>query len=93
MVTEDRVQFSVRITPKASKNAIIGWSETDDRKKFLKVTVTTVPEKGKANEKLIALLSKEWKIPKSSIIIEKGETDRNKILSVPKEFVVFTENN
>lgn len=52
----------------------------------LKASVTAVPEKGKANEALIRLLSKEWKIPKSSFVIEKGETDRNKILSVPEDY-------
>ncbi len=83
-MVESRTRISVRITPKAAKNAIVGWAEDENKNKFLKVSVTTVPEKGKANEALIALLSKEWKIPKSHIIIEKGETDRNKILSVPQ---------
>jgi hypothetical protein len=92
MVDENRILFSVRITPKSSKNAIVGWSKDEQDKKFLKVMVTTVPEKGKANESLIALLSKEWKIPKSRITIEKGETDRNKILSVPKNFINIIED-
>lgn len=83
-MVDSRTRISVRITPKAAKNAIVGWSEDEHKNKFLKVTVTTVPEKGKANEALITLLSKEWKISKSHIIIEKGETDRNKILSVPE---------
>ena len=86
-MVEKRTRISVRITPKASKNAIIGWAEDENKNKFLKVSVTTVPEKGKANEALISLLSKEWKIPKSHIIIEKGETDRNKILSVPENIL------
>lgn len=86
MVAESRIRFYVRITPKAAKNAIIGWTEDADKNKVLKVTVTTVPEKGKANQALIDLLAKEWKIPKSHIILEKGETDRNKILSVPEKF-------
>ena len=84
MVEESRVRIAVRLTPKASANKINGWVEDANGEKILKVSVTTVPEKGKANETLIALLSKEWKIPKSQIILEKGETDRNKILSIPK---------
>ena len=82
-MVETRVRIAVRITPKASKNAITGWGTDADNMPVLKVAVTAVPEKGKANAALIALLSKEWKIPKSQIVLEKGDTDRNKILSLP----------
>ena len=86
MVDEPRIRFAVKITPKASQNAIIGWKEDADGQPYLKVSVTTVPEKGKANEALIALLAKNWKIPKSDIAIEKGDTDRHKTLSIPKSY-------
>lgn len=86
MAEDNRIRFHVRITPKASANKLNGWDQDADQRPILKVMVTSVPEKGKANEALIALLSKEWKIPKSNIVIEKGETDRNKVLSVPKEW-------
>lgn len=82
MVDETRIRFAVKITPKASQNAIIGWKQDVDGQPYLKVSVTTVPEKGKANEALITLISKNWKIPKSDIVIERGDTDRNKILSI-----------
>lgn len=85
-VQSDRVYFAVRLTPNAARNAVIGWIKNDAGQPFLKVTVTTVPENGKANQALIFLLAKEWKIPKSTFQIEKGETDRNKILSVPKNY-------
>lgn len=86
MVDEPRIRFAVKITPKASQNAILGWKEDADGQPYLKVSVTTVPEKGKANEALIALLSKNWKIPKSDIAIEKGDTDRHKTLSIPRVY-------
>ena len=73
-MVETRVRIAVRITPKASKNAITGWVTDADNTPVLKVAVTAVPEKGKANAALIALLSKEWKIPKSQIVLEKGDT-------------------
>lgn len=80
----DRKTITVKITPKASKNGIGTWETDSDGKSYLKVFVTAVPEKGKANQALIALLAKEWKLAKSDIHILKGETDRIKILSVPK---------
>lgn len=86
MVDEKRIRFAVRITPNASQNVLQGWKDDANGNRVLKVSVTVVPEKGKANEALITLLSKNWKIPKSDIIIERGDTDRNKILSIPEGY-------
>lgn len=72
--------FQVKVTPKAAKNEIIGW-EGD----LLKVRLTATPEKGKANNSLIALLSKKLKIAKSRIHILKGETSRNKLVEIEGE--------
>ena len=71
------MKINVKVTPKASKNEVVGWEE-----KVLKVRLTVVPEKGKANAALITLLSKHFKVPKSDITIVKGETSRNKIVEV-----------
>lgn len=48
----------------------------------LKVKLTAPPVDGEANKKLIELLSKEWRIPKSNIKIIKGQTSRNKIVEI-----------
>lgn len=77
--------ISVRLTPKAARNEIKGWVADADGQPVLKVSVTTVPEKGKANEALIALLSKSWKIPKRNITIIRGEIARTKTLLI-KDF-------
>jgi uncharacterized protein (TIGR00251 family) len=73
-------EINVRLTPKARRNAILGWAEDTGGKRILKVSVTAAPEKGKANEALVELLSKAWKVPKSAIRIRQGETSRNKTL-------------
>ena len=73
--TPDGALLAVRITPKAKKNAI--GPEHDCA---LKVSVTVVPEKGKANAALIKLLAKQLRIAKSDIEIVSGHTDRNKTL-------------
>ncbi len=86
MVEESRIRFHIRITPKSSKNEIMGWTQDASGNLFLKISVTSVPEKGKANQALITLLAKQWKIPKTQIMIEKGDTDRNKVLSIPQEY-------
>ncbi len=77
--------LTVKLTPKAAKNEIKGWADGPDGAKFLKVSVTAVPEKGKANKALIALLSAHFKIPKSAFEIMRGETDRIKIISISSD--------
>lgn len=72
--------FQVRLSPGARRNKIGAWTRDADGQLILRASVTAVPEKGKANTALIALLSKSWKIPKSRILIVRGETDRNKTL-------------
>lgn len=49
---------------------------------MLKVMVTAVPDSGRANEALVRLLAKQWKVPGSAITLVAGATDRNKILHV-----------
>ena len=78
----DGVRVALRVTPKASRNAVAGLADTAAGGKALKVAVTAVPEDGKANEAVVKLLSKAWHVPKSSIAVVAGATDRNKILHV-----------
>lgn len=89
--TLERRLISVRLTPSASKNAVIGWDKDVSGNDILKICVTAIPENGKANQALIKLLSKTWKIAKSEIVIVKGETERHKILSVPKNLDINTD--
>ncbi len=72
----------IRLTPKAARTKIQGWQTDADGRRVLKASVTAVPEKGKANKGLIALLAKELNIAKSDIHIVRGETDRNKVLKL-----------
>jgi len=79
---EKNTTLHIRLTPKGARNEIKGWVEDATGQPVLKVTVTAIPEKGRANKALIALLSKEWKIPKRSITIIRGTTDRYKTLLI-----------
>ncbi|MDK1377214.1 DUF167 family protein, partial [Sinorhizobium sp. 6-70] len=49
---------------------------------YLKVRVRAVPEKGKANQALIALLAKQFGIAKNRIALVSGDTQRKKILRI-----------
>ena len=66
------------MTPRSSKNEIVG--ELPDG--TIKIKLKAPPVDGEANTELIKFLSKEWKIPKSSIKILKGLTSKTKLLEV-----------
>ena len=76
----DGVRVTLRATPGGSKNAVTGFAGTASGGKALKVSVTAVAEGGKANEAVIKLLSKLWRLPKSSFTLVAGAGDRNKIV-------------
>ena len=64
----------LKISPNASKNEII---TTED---VVKIKLTAQPIENKANKMLIEFLSKTFKIPKTSVIIIKGETSKEKTI-------------
>lgn len=67
------VILPVRAQPGARKNAILGVREG-----ALRVAVTSAPEKGKANQAIIAVLAKSLGVSKSTIELRSGETSRQK---------------
>ena len=75
--TEKGVTFAVRVHPRATKNAITG--ELGDA---LKVSLTTPPVEGRANEACIEFFAKLLKVPRSSVTIPSGQTSRNKVIRV-----------
>lgn len=78
----DGVTLAVRLTPKASANRLQGLAREAGGACVLKVAVTAPPEKGKANAALIKLLSKAWSLPKTSLTVISGATDRHKVLHI-----------
>ena len=79
------VRVQIRLTPKASRDRVDGLAPEADGGMVLKASVTAVPEDGKANAALIKLLSKEWRLPKSTMEIVQGATDRRKVLFITGE--------
>lgn len=73
-------RLRVRLTPSAGRNEIRGFHTDPEGRAQLKVRVTAVPEKGKANKQLLKLLARSLKLPVSSLRLVSGETDRNKVI-------------
>ena len=80
--SKDGVLVALRVTPKASRDKIDGVADQADGSKVLKVMVTAVPEDGKANDAVIKLLSKAWKIPRTHMQVVAGQTSRSKTLLI-----------
>ena len=68
--------LEVRVIPNAKAEAI---SIEDDQ---IRVRVTVVPEDGKANKAVIALLAKALGVSKSSVTLIRGETSRTKLFQL-----------
>ncbi len=86
------VILSVKAQPGARKNELRGVSNGR-----LKVCVTQVAEKGKANKAIIKLLAKVLRIAASNITLVKGETHSQKAFRVQglsaQELIELFERN
>ena len=79
--TESGYLLRIRLMPNSSANKVLGLMEGVDGV-YLKIGVTVVPEKGKANKVLIEFLAKALGLPKSAFEIVSGATDRFKKISL-----------
>ncbi len=71
------MKIKVKVKPNSKKEEIKKIEED-----FYEIRVTVVPEKGKANKKVIEILSKHLKVPKSKIKLVKGEKSKEKIFEI-----------
>lgn len=76
----DGVRLFLRVTPNAGTDRIEGVERRDDGSAVLRVRVSAVPDKGKANAAAIGLLAKALGLPKSSISLVAGASSRFKTL-------------
>lgn len=82
---KDGLTFQVRLTPNASKDVIVAWRAASDGSVHLAVRVRAVPEKGKANAALMALLAKQLGLPKRDLDVIRGATSRLKTVRIAVE--------
>ena len=50
----------------------------------LKVKLRAVPEKGRANEELLAVIAEHFKVPKGNVELLSGETSRRKRVRITR---------
>jgi uncharacterized protein len=75
--TAKGISFSVKVHPRARKNAITGTVGD-----AFKLALTAPPVEGKANQAVIEFFADLFAIPRSSVTIASGETSRNKTVRI-----------
>lgn len=84
--TSGGVTVQLRVQPRARRIALEHTAEG-----ALKAAVTAAPEDGKANDAVVALLAKAWRLPKSTFEIVRGGTAREKTLMVAGDPAVLAD--
>jgi len=69
------VRIAVRLTPRGRANRIDGVDGG-----LLEIAVTAPPADNQANEALLRLLAREWRVPRRDLSIVTGAKSRNKIV-------------
>jgi uncharacterized protein len=71
------VKLSVKVVPRASRDALLGWKET-----VLRVAVAATPERGRANHAVEALLADALDLPRTRVRVVVGHTSPRKMIEV-----------
>ena len=78
----DGLRVAVRLTPRGRADRIEGIATAAEGRSVLKVSVTAPPAEDRANTALVALLAKEWGLPKRDIAIVRGPKSRDKTVHI-----------
>jgi uncharacterized protein len=71
------LSFAVRVVPRASRSEITG-----EQSGALRVRIAAAPVAGAANQELIRLLAKTFKLPQKAVEIVSGTASKNKIVRI-----------
>ncbi len=75
--TPDGCVVPVRVHPGAKRNAVTGVHDG-----ALKISLTTPPTDGRANDALIGFIAERLRVPRAGIMLLTGATSRSKTLRV-----------
>jgi uncharacterized protein (TIGR00251 family) len=81
-VVPEGLEVQICVIPNASRVSIGDVVADAQGNGALKLAVTAVPEKGKANTAVIKLLAKSWRLRKTDCQVIRGQTERYKTLFI-----------
>ncbi|MBI2153691.1 MAG: DUF167 domain-containing protein [Candidatus Rokubacteria bacterium] len=73
----DSALLRVRVQPRAFKDELVGWDGAT-----LRVRVCAAPVDGEANDALLALLARTFRLPRSAVTLVRGSHARDKLVSI-----------
>jgi uncharacterized protein (TIGR00251 family) len=91
----DGVELFIRLTPRANADRITGIETSADGRPHLAARVRAVPEKGSANTALVRLVAETFDVPRSSVEVTAGATQRLKTVRItgdPDRLVALIES-
>lgn len=77
------MKLHVKVIPNAHKTEAVGWESDPTHGRLLRVRVAAPPVEGKANKVLNAFLADYLHLPKSKVVLQKGDTSRIKLFTIP----------
>ncbi len=89
-IADDAVFLTIRVTPRASRNAIEGIIAVADGRHALAVRVTSPPVEGEANHAVIALLAEKLGMRRGDLAIVSGDTGRLKRVRIAGDPTAIT---
>jgi len=73
--------LNIKVKAAAKNNAIKEFIVIDNVP-YLKISIKSLPERGKANEEIVNYLAQEWKLSRSNLEIAKGHTNTLKTILI-----------
>lgn len=74
---DGRMTFNVRVVPRASHSEVVGEHEG-----ALRVRIAAPPVDGAANDELVRLLARAFKVPRTAVAITAGQASRLKRVAI-----------
>ena len=77
------MKLVVSVIPNARSSEIVGWEEDPRSGKVLKVRIAAPPIEGKANSEAREFLARTLGLPKSEVVLHRGDSSRLKVFTIP----------
>ncbi len=82
ILARDGGRIAVRVSPRANADRVLGVAAIAGGGRAVKVSVTAAAEAGRANEALLRLIARTWRLRRSDLSIVAGAASRNKTVHV-----------
>ena len=80
--TRDGLRVAIRLSPRAKSDRLLGIIATAEGGRTVKASVTAPAQDGRANEALLQLLARAWRLPRRDFSIVAGAASRRKTVHV-----------